>query len=53
MRIGPWTGGGRSRSSCTREASGTGRAAALAFAPAGTSVVVADVADAGNQERRG
>jgi NAD(P)-dependent dehydrogenase (short-subunit alcohol dehydrogenase family) len=34
----------------TGAASGIGRAAALAFARAGASVVVADVADAGNQE---
>ena len=34
----------------TGGASGIGRAAALAFARAGASVVVADVSDEGNQE---
>lgn len=34
----------------TGAASGIGHAAALAFVRAGASVVVADVADAGNQE---
>jgi NAD(P)-dependent dehydrogenase (short-subunit alcohol dehydrogenase family) len=37
----------------TGAASGIGRAAALAFARAGASVVVADVADDGNQETAG
>ena len=36
----------------TGAASGIGRAAALAFARAGASVVVADVSEPGNQETR-
>jgi NAD(P)-dependent dehydrogenase (short-subunit alcohol dehydrogenase family) len=35
----------------TGAASGIGRAAALAFAREGVSVVVADVSDQGNQKR--